>query len=1507
MTMLSLQSAYQDLFEAEDYVNQDQLRVLKSLLEEATVILQKASKTSFLQTLRNMLPGSTLEQIREIDNKIQRTVQMIQFQLQAKQCQRKKTQYSESSDNNDKENKGGARGLKKRKYNEVEAKNDMQDVMFDPTLKMRDEAQDGDQNENNQKEAFHLRLISSERDVRKAAQKMNIQYLRAYWDNPEITVTRLMFAEFPIEDVMMGPTLDMNQMLFNQPRNDSRDKIRRGKMKLSSSNNSSSNIIGKQIKNQNHSSNEQYNERQYLSVNQPKRGSGDSFKKHQKSKDSNMQHSSRNNQQSKEQRDKQQEIIVTEFVYKYDIEDLSSNGTYLNGDRMEKGKRIDIGPGDEIGMVVIKDSQNEASSIASSADSPTVSGRPFRKERIARLQSKDKEAGEAILVHIVPHSYNTEFMNTVNEYFPGRKEDLMQIHFNKVFDAVISSMLKEPHRTFTHYEVKYFSNWYKNQSEEVKRNVKLLVQLGTLEFVNGGWETHDNVCPHYSDMLLNLHRGHQFLVSEFGVHPRVAWNLDPYGHSDANARLLAESGIEALYFKSVDPQDRENRLASKTMETLWRPSFWHLGRKAEIFTHVMYDFEISPFDLIIDGHKKVEPTTEPSQQPTQIQQQNATNSESTDNNQQPQPQPQPDPEPEPTEGEQTEAPTQRRVRKHKLGLEGQSLDTKGLREYAKEVSRFYRTKHVLMFIGAKLNFEDGDIYFDQLDDLITEFNKNNDQVQLTHSTLSFYDETIQAHDFEFPVNYYDLLPLTDNGIRYFTGLYTTRPNLKAIIRRASQELHASNKLFALRMIDSGLHNDTSYQNYLNHSINLQEKVAEAQKTEAIGGVSKDERVIDIIDKLQDALDENNKLTTRIIADTAYKIAGIQIKQNQIWNWCVKAGASFFDCPIGRHQKNDSLNMVVAVFNPSTKRLNHTKIAVPHGNLTVKVFNETSANFEPTNATVLCDLLNNGKNDCWLYAKHQVDAMQFGFIQITYNAKGNLTAQKQYDQNFKIENKYQFLQFKGKDEQYGALFMLQKKLYLQNYHFGFDLRYYPAYQGFDGSRSGATIFRPAGNHSLRYSNLSYHYYQIGSVVSQVTLEYFDNKTKESATVKVQIYPDDMMIEWDVVLDEIPRTEVGKEVTINFHATEITNSQTFFTDVNGLQMIERHLNYRSQWMYQASSHQNISVNYYPIASAIAVRDLAYGSTQMTIMTSRTQGGSVIVNSRIELMHNRRLYYDDKQSKGIIIGDEGSPVQSTYYIQFFDRNYEGCEQRKKQLHIDAPPQYYFAFDYEMKSKDIKQFSQPLLNSTELSETGLPETSKVELFPLDKSKILLRIENLDDQFSHKFAIKQKNYPFVNVEKIALKLLEKVTGRLPNSYSLQIEEMNLSGNEDLKQMNWEKVKWQGTDDDYVDTSYLPIDWNQTYVSLEAQRIRTFVLDYTYKAPPPTTTTTTTKTTTTTTKTTTTTTKPTTTTTKPTTTTTKPTTTTTKVTATQKTKQRPPLQVKEPTLTAAPAKIDIIE
>jgi hypothetical protein len=39
--------------------------------------------------------------------------------------------------------------------------------------------------------------------------------------------------------------------------------------------------------------------------------------------------------------------------------------------------------------------------------------------------------------------------------------------------------------------------------------------------------------------------------------------------------------------------------------------------------------------------------------------------------------------------------------------------------------------------------------------------------------------------------------------------------------------------------------------------------------------------------------------------------------------------------------------------------------------------------------------------------------------------------------------------------------------MSSFSIGFDLRFYPSYQGFEGTSSGATVFRPATNESFRY--------------------------------------------------------------------------------------------------------------------------------------------------------------------------------------------------------------------------------------------------------------------------------------------------------------------------------------------------------------------------------------------------------------------------------------------------------
>ena len=103
-------------------------------------------------------------------------------------------------------------------------------------------------------------------------------------------------------------------------------------------------------------------------------------------------------------------------------------------------------------------------------------------------------------------------------------------------------------------------------------------------------------------------------------------------------------------------------------------------------------------------------------------------------------------------------------------------------------------------------------------------------------------------------------------------------------------------------------------------------------------------------------------------------------------------------------------------------------------------------------------------------------------------------------------------------------------------------------------------------------------------------------------------------------------------------------------------------------------------YPITSAIAIKDIADDySEQMTIMVDRTVAGTAgIKQGRIELLHSRRLLYDDYDALEIVLNETYDAPPTVYTMQMFDRRFEEPLQRRQQASNDAPPILFFTFDF-------------------------------------------------------------------------------------------------------------------------------------------------------------------------------------------------------------------------------------
>ena len=105
--------------------------------------------------------------------------------------------------------------------------------------------------------------------------------------------------------------------------------------------------------------------------------------------------------------------------------------------------------------------------------------------------------------------------------------------------------------------------------------MKQLILNGQLEIVNGGWSMHDEACPTYTEMIENMVKGHAFILQELGEeiasNIKIGWQLDDFGHSNSNAKLLAQMGYEALFFARIHYQDHRMRAANQELEFIWQP------------------------------------------------------------------------------------------------------------------------------------------------------------------------------------------------------------------------------------------------------------------------------------------------------------------------------------------------------------------------------------------------------------------------------------------------------------------------------------------------------------------------------------------------------------------------------------------------------------------------------------------------------------------------------------------------------------------------------------------------------------------------------------------------------------------------------------------------------------------------------------------------------------------------------------------------------------------------
>ena len=124
--------------------------------------------------------------------------------------------------------------------------------------------------------------------------------------------------------------------------------------------------------------------------------------------------------------------------------------------------------------------------------------------------------------------------------------------------------------------------------------------------------------------------------------------------------------------------------------------------------------------------------------------------------------------------------------------------------------------------------------------MIKYFNENvglENNIELIYSTPSMYVDAIAEENIEWPTKYDDLFPYADNEDSYWTGYFSSRANDKGYMRRASQTLHSSSKLFSLYSIRPDVW-DSTVENLLQAKETLLDVVGVIQHHDGITGTGK---------------------------------------------------------------------------------------------------------------------------------------------------------------------------------------------------------------------------------------------------------------------------------------------------------------------------------------------------------------------------------------------------------------------------------------------------------------------------------------------------------------------------------------------------------------------------------------------------------------------------------------------------------------------------------------------
>lgn len=925
------------------------------------------------------------------------------------------------------------------------------------------------------------------------------------------------------------------------------------------------------------------------------------------------------------------------------------------------------------------------------------------------------DATNPITVWVVPISHDDViWLRTFAEYFSWN------VQF--IISSYVDALLANPDRRFVQAEQGFFRQWWLQQSDARKDQVRRLASSGQLVFWESGPSMPDGATVTFSSVLEGLETGHDFLLDELGVKPRVASHIDPFGHPSSLAVVYNHSGMNTWILNRIDFRAKNALYQSQGLEYVWQPSP-SLGRSSTLFAHILDHHYCSPpatsnfeYGYYGSGDVVVPHSIVPS--------------------------------------------TPDNVQKFADEI------------YFTAMSRapYFRTPHVLIPQGCDFQFQNAMMQFNQMELIMDYIRANPERYNNTRIRWSNVEDFVAAvqdyvasHGVQMPTYSGDWFPYADNSASYWTGYFSSKMYFKVASRYAEAYMRTAESLLASAFftgrnalsLDLMMHNITELRQA--HGISLHH--------DATTGTAKRIPTEDTLTMLIQA--EQN--TEGVAASSLRQLLAHNPKDPFISQFASLQLA--FDASVASRLRTGELVPVVVSNALGYSRHTPVELTLPASLSSLAQFSVVDANMMPVQSQLslypggwrtlsfVALVPSVGSTTYFLQARASADAAAAVAVPSQKIPAGSV-----------LENEYLRVLL----DPFGRPTQLLNKASGVSQRLSVEIRAYNSSENWH-QPSGAYIFRPAQPASdllcpqsvVSPASFIDSSLVTGPLFDMVVVDY-TRCVGYNATLYLRLWRslppvEGSRLETVNVVGPLNIAHSGREAVVRFNSDVVSNG-IFYTDDNGFDNIQRQRNLTGR-PGDADAGVALAGNFYPVVTRITLKNTnASNPSSLSVLSSTSHAGSSVADGSMELMVARRCRLDDMRGVGEPLNDSHVVPQSLWVVLDGSSGIARLQHRNLQ-ELNFPVQVRFG----VAVKPIYKASQwtEIFSPVTMSAVDLPEQIHLLTFKTRSAKrpqLVLRLFHMfavgeDESLSQPATVDLKM--LLGPMGVAFKSIDETTGTL--------------------------------------------------------------------------------------------------------------------------------------------------